>query len=389
MTFSEKITRFLQKLRENSFFHENGENISKSHRNFDFSVRFSCLPLQIPVISSKRVQFVVFEWVIMVGRELLQSFKCLSVKDLLLFVSLVCKQWKFTVYSDEILLSFLSKTEEKRKNAFLPLYERLKKAYKVRISLLHLEKGRMRVWKIDGSLRTDIHMVISNSRFVRSSAWAVVGRGTALVTGGEGQKRLCLTVKWKAREMLELDVLLKPHSDHAIVVVEESVYVSGGDGGNYSVKYAEKYENKAWVAIEDMLTPRKNHTLCVYRDRIYAFGGADYTNAFSYRRSMSVIEFYDGKTWTGTDINLPGAEKHLSIISFPTGFLLLGGENRYSSIPNSLMFWDKTIASWRKSEHQLASYTLCNSVALKKGVVYFFDQSTARQSIPLSGLVFN
>lgn len=303
-------------------------------------------------------------------RVLIEAFKCLTAGELLTVAVLVAREWKAAAYSHETLLSLLNAGEDTEWLS-LPLYKRVKKNLKGIKYLLHIEKGEMLIW----ALRSEAQEPINRSEFSNSSRYVLISRSQALVTGGQGSENSCLSVNLKTREVKELPKMQKARTWHGICTLREIVYVSGGGLGNSTTAFAEKYEQGEWKLIASMTIPRYNHTLCAYLKRVYAFGG---TSGYY----VASVEYYDGNTWLLASMVLPSPRNYSSVLPVKTGLLLAGGYEPRTSA-KWVYLWTESTQNWREIKELEAHFSLSNAIALRSGVLYFYDHRPKQYQIAL------
>jgi hypothetical protein len=248
----------------------------------------------------------------MASRAWLETWKYLDAKELLTVVTLVCTDWKKSVYSDEILLHFLEGKDQTEEEKSLPLYRRLKKCLKTVKYLLHSADGKLHIWNIHCPTEYPAHL--KHIAFLNSSRYAMISQSKAMVTGGVRQETSCLQVDIKTGIITPLSPLLRAHAWHGITVLRHVVYISGGDLARVYKQYAEKYEKGRWTEIADMTIPRYNHTLCAHRHLVYAFGGCNNQGC------QDSIECYNGHVWSLATMKLPRPQNYSSV---PFGPLII------------------------------------------------------------------
>jgi len=306
-------------------------------------------------------------------RAVIEAFKYLTAAEILTSAVFVNSTWQAAAYSDDVLLCLLHSEEEEPHNKALPLYQRVKKAKKSLGYLLHASEGVLSVWHISEASRKP--KTVSRPFFTSSSRYVLTDHSTALMTGGLGFERVCVSVELRSGAVTEEPALLRKHAKHGLAVLKEAVYISGGDIGRSFVRYAEKFASGKWERIEDMTTERYNHTLCSYDRRIYAFGGS---NTTGYLQS---VEYYD-QTWTSAPMALPTPRNFPSLLPLKGGLLLVGGY--YPSSSRRLVhLWDQSAGNWQEVCETTTNYSLSNAVGVRNGLLYVYSHNKRRDSLPL------
>lgn len=306
-------------------------------------------------------------------RAVIEACKYLTAAELLTSAVFVSLTWQSAAYSEDVLLCLLQSEEEEPQNKTLPLYQRVKKAKKSLGYLLHVSEGVVSIWHITEASRKP--RTVSRSFFTSTSRYALTDHSTALITGGQGAETVCVSVELRSCVVTTEPAMLLQHARHALAVLREVVYVSGGDIGRSFMRYAEKFAGGKWTQIEDMTTERYNHTLCPYDRRIYAFGGS---NTSGYLQS---IEYYE-QNWTAAPMALPTPRNFPSLLPLQGGLLLVGGFCPSSS-RRLVHFWDQSAGNWREVCETTTNYSLSNAVGVRNGLLYIYNHNKRRDRLPL------
>lgn len=290
----------------------------------------------------------------MTKRVFIEVFKYFSFKYLFTVTSLVCKEWKKTAYSDEILLIFLFLESEADHVSNLSLYQRLKEA---KIAIRHLaclSDSTLSLWHLTEPDSSPI--LIPGKMYQKSSRYSLISHTELIVTGGDRNSHsCCMLILGKYVKMRVLASMVQPHAWHGMTTKGKRVYVSGGIGKNKgNHPYAEKLEGKRWISIGNMTVARCNHTLSPYKDRIYAFGG-------SFVSLLDSIEYYDGRYWTLTGLKLPFASEFLSVLPVNRGLVVVSSTAETGYVH---LFEERT-QQWVFLHYVTGEHSLSNAVALR------------------------
>lgn len=313
----------------------------------------------------------------MTGRGLLEAFKFMDVRSLLITVIRVCQTWKATVYSVEMLSHMLSGVPENPSHLSFPLYIRVKKALKPHKYLLHISSGMMFVWDISKP-KHDNSVSISNEIFENSSRYALISASKVILTGGIGDYWRCCEVDLKKGAIWDGEEMVREHAWHAVTAWQGEVYVSGGDIRGKIINSCEKYVSSAWFPLPDMTTSRFNHTLCPYSSRIYAFAGSDNSRHF-----LDSIEYFNGNTWILAPFHLPSTRNYVGVIAIQEGLMIIGGycpDRRR----NMIEIWREETREWREICEIQTRYSLNNAVAVRRNEVFIYSESGTRDSYRIS-----
>ena len=176
-----------------------------------------------------------------------------------------------------------------------------------------------------------------------------------------------------------LPELITDHAWHGTAYMNNEIYISGGELEWRISSKTEKYTCGHWVSISPMTTPRYNHTLSVYRKHIYAFGGSNNSGNLY----MNSVERYDGQMWSPVNMTLPSGRNYSSVLQVKNDLLLVGGYSFQGEV-REVWRWRKKREKWVYLCPCTTEYTLSNAVAMRYGVLYAYNQSPSRDSLPLT-----
>jgi hypothetical protein len=203
---------------------------------------------------------------------LLEVFKCLSPKDLLLGTATVCRRWKEIIGMDELWVYYLQGLPQKPRagSNFLDVF-RYDVHRPVSIPLIF------------GSVMyqvgvRDFHMreegIDAEWRFSQGSIMLYLTNNDLFICGG--WKSRCSEV-WTHRDQLlvSLSDIPEDKASHGLAEVADAVYLFGGftDGSPSAHTYKFLIDENQWVALSDMSVPRASFTPGKWNQFVYLAGG--------------------------------------------------------------------------------------------------------------------
>jgi hypothetical protein len=267
-------------------------------------------------------------------RGLLEPLKFVAPRELLLAVSLVCRQWSAVAAADEVWRVMCEAAGFRGTESWKAAY---KAGWMMAGHVVFLWRGEIALY----DCRTD---TLKSSMRLQKPIEAMEGTSHSflpdcdvLVCGG-GSIKSSFPFAWQVSPyngaVARLQSMKRPRKYHGIVLFHDTIFVFGGTHSLRVLSSVEAYVGATWQIIGKMKTARTAFQPCISNNLVYLAGG-----------QTTKIETFDPEKVTFTELPLQLSEASRSSAFLYDNQILILTSYRLSELSNSLrtlQIWDPT-----------------------------------------------
>lgn len=258
-------------------------------------------------------------------RGLLEPLKFLAPRELLLRVTLVCRQWSGAAGTEEVWRELCEAQGFRGIGSWRESY---KKGWMMAGHVVFLWKQevalydcRAETWKTRIQLQKKIQACEGSSHcFLRNCDILMCGGGTIRQSSPQAWQ-----ISPYDGAVVSLRCMQKPRKYHGITLFQDTVFVFGGIHSLIKLSSVEAYIGETWQIIGKMKAPRMAFQPCISNKIVYLAGG-----------QTTKIETFDPQTLIFTELNPQLQEASRSCAFLYNDQILILTASSLSLLTNSL-----------------------------------------------------